>query len=228
MKSIADRLFTFGFLFFFRIFFRGKIGSVRCQRFSSPLEVTPAVPVLLLANHVSWWDGFLLFYFSKKYFPEHQFRIVMGKEEWDKRRWLARLGVLPLNRESPSQLLTFFRAMAKQRSGNSAFCLGYFFEGKMTAQNEIPGQWLRGSQLLAERLAPIVVVPVGLFLDLRYQAQVSAYVRAGEPFIFGGPPATLSQVGLEVLKLNERTLRETTEAQGCSQLLSGFGWETLW
>lgn len=55
--------------------------------------------ILLLANHCSWWDGFLLFYLNKLYFKKHFH--VMIVEETAKKLWFMKyLGAFSINKQS--------------------------------------------------------------------------------------------------------------------------------
>lgn len=47
--------------------------------------------VLVLANHFSWWDGFLIFYINKKVFKK-QFHVLVNAENYRKLSFLKYLG----------------------------------------------------------------------------------------------------------------------------------------
>ena len=55
------------------------------------LQIKENEAVLLLANHFSWWDGFLMFYLNKKLFKK-QFHVLVTKEDYEKLWFLKYLG----------------------------------------------------------------------------------------------------------------------------------------
>lgn len=57
--------------------------------------------ILLLANHTSWWDGFLLFYLNKLYFKKNFHVLIL--EETAKKVWFMKyLGAFSINKQSRS------------------------------------------------------------------------------------------------------------------------------
>lgn len=228
MKPLVNRIFLCGFLFFFRLFFRRKIGEINFQASLTRADIHSDNPILFLANHVSWWDGFVLYFLSRRLFPRHRFRLAMGYEEWSKRKWMGRLGVLPVEPKSPSQLLWFFRTMKKERVFNPSICVGYFFEGKMIVPGEAVGNALRGTHLLAKQMAPVTVIPVAIFADVQHQPKSTLFLRTGLPVEITTSPNGLSLLPNWVNELNQKNIKEAEMAQGNPTILKSMGWEKLW
>lgn len=55
------------------------------------VELNKNSSVLVLANHFSWWDGFLIFYLNKKIF-KRQFHVLVNAENYKKIGFLKYLG----------------------------------------------------------------------------------------------------------------------------------------
>jgi 1-acyl-sn-glycerol-3-phosphate acyltransferase len=51
--------------------------------------------VLLLANHISWWDGIWVYLLNKRFW-KRSFKVLMRAEELEKRPFLKHLGAIPL------------------------------------------------------------------------------------------------------------------------------------
>ena len=51
--------------------------------------------ILLLSNHFSWWDGFLMFQLNKLYFKK-AFHVMVSEENYNKVRFLKHLGAFPV------------------------------------------------------------------------------------------------------------------------------------
>lgn len=57
--------------------------------------------ILLLSNHFSWWDGFLLFHLNKIYFKKH-FHVMVLQETAEKVSFLKYLGAFSIQRNAKS------------------------------------------------------------------------------------------------------------------------------
>ncbi|HEY0057220.1 MAG TPA: lysophospholipid acyltransferase family protein [Pedobacter sp.] len=57
--------------------------------------------VLLLANHFSWWDGFLLFELNRRIFKK-KFHVMVTEENYRKVSFLKHLGAFPVKKNSKS------------------------------------------------------------------------------------------------------------------------------
>ena len=228
MKQLDSRIFCFVFFFFFHLIFRRKIEAINFHSSLTETSIEPSSPILLLANHVSWWDGFILIFLARRLFPRHKFNVAMKYEEWSKRKWMGHLGALPIDSKSPSQLLRFFRNLKKERENNPAICLGYFFQGKMAVSGEKVNEALRGTVLLAEELAPITVIPVAIFADVQHQPKSVFYVRTGSPIDILNSASSLSHLTDWVNELNQKNIQDAELIQGKSSVFKSMGWKKLW
>lgn len=60
-----------------------------------------AKAILLLANHFSWWDGFLIFHLNKIYFKK-KFHVMVLEETAQKVKFLKYLGAFGIQRNAKS------------------------------------------------------------------------------------------------------------------------------
>ena len=58
-------------------------------------------PVLLLANHFSWWDGFFASYVNSRIFKK-KFHVMMLEQQLKKHRYFNKTGAFSINRGSKS------------------------------------------------------------------------------------------------------------------------------
>lgn len=63
----------------------------------------PGSPVLLIANHFSWWDGFIGNYLSFKHFHK-KFHVMMLEEQLEQRMFLNKGGAYSIKKSSRSVL----------------------------------------------------------------------------------------------------------------------------
>ncbi|HEX8378451.1 MAG TPA: 1-acyl-sn-glycerol-3-phosphate acyltransferase [Pedobacter sp.] len=57
--------------------------------------------ILLLANHFSWWDGFLMFELNRRVFKK-KFHVMVTEENYRKVSFLKYLGAFPVKKNSKS------------------------------------------------------------------------------------------------------------------------------
>lgn len=83
---------------FFRVFVPGLINyHFRDFILEQTTEIKQDRPLLILANHFSWWDGFTHFYLNMYYLGK-QFHVMMLEEELEKRLFLRNVGAFSINR----------------------------------------------------------------------------------------------------------------------------------
>lgn len=94
-------------------FFRWYIGFIIKQDFQklhyNTVELNPGKAILLLSNHISWWDGFLLFYLNRIYLKK-KFHVMVSEENYRKVKFLKYLGAFPLKKNSRNTLKTLQHA----------------------------------------------------------------------------------------------------------------------
>ncbi|MDF1576565.1 MAG: lysophospholipid acyltransferase family protein [Bacteroidales bacterium] len=90
---------------FHTTFFRWYTSRMLKRHFSgivTELDDCPTdKPVLLIANHFSWWDGFIGNYLSYKYLKK-KFHVMMLREQLEKRMFLNKAGAFSVEKSSRS------------------------------------------------------------------------------------------------------------------------------
>ena len=67
----------------------------------SKIEVDPSKAILLLSNHFSWWDGFLIFHLNKIYFKK-KFHVMVLEDTAKKVGFLKYLGAFSIQKNTRS------------------------------------------------------------------------------------------------------------------------------
>lgn len=104
-----------------RWFFRSYIKRLLRRNFHAVnfngIEVDRQKSVLLLANHFSWWDGFILYYLNDKLLKK-KFHIIVLKETMQKVKFFKYLGAFSVNRNSRTvmQTLTYASKLLNEPS----------------------------------------------------------------------------------------------------------------
>ncbi|GMV08085.1 MAG: hypothetical protein AMXMBFR53_43600 [Gemmatimonadota bacterium] len=164
---------------------------VRVHVTGRPGLLEPGFPLLLVANHESFWDGFLLREVQRRLRPRGRFHAVMLERELKERpllRWLGGLGVTPGSVASARGLL---RTMERLRRDDPTGVIAYFPQGAIHPGAFGPLRFRSGVARVAGALAPATVLPVGIRVLPGRSHRQEAYVSVGEALAVPSP-GTLS------------------------------------
>ncbi len=153
------RLFDAGFSVFRRAFLRGTRVGGRWP------EADPGRPLLLVANHVSWWDGFLLREVQRTLRPRAPFHTVVIEHQLDRYPMLRRLGGVPVDPTAPASVLGMMRTLARLRRDDPETVFSYFPQGRIWPTSRRPLAVKRGVEHVTRRLSPVRVLPVAIHLE---------------------------------------------------------------
>jgi 1-acyl-sn-glycerol-3-phosphate acyltransferase len=150
-----------------------------------PVVTNPAWPVLLISNHVSWWDGFLLRALHARIRPEAPLYTVMLESRLRQHPFFRLLGALPLQPGSPASLLRLLRTLHQVRAQAPDFVLSFFPQGRIYPSWKRPLGFQSGAALLSRVLAPVTILPVGLHIEPLARERPTAFITVGPPLIAG-------------------------------------------
>ncbi|MBI0536728.1 glycerol acyltransferase [Roseomonas sp. KE2513] len=152
------RLFAFFHVVFSRHFRRG-MGALRVPPWGIPQEHRGR-PLIVLANHPSWWDGVAFMLLSARLFPSRHVFIPMAAEALAKYRFMRRLGVFgiePGARGAAAFLRTANEVLAAPRA-----MLWMNVPGRFQDVRERPVVIAPGVTRLAEIAPNAVILPLAL------------------------------------------------------------------
>ncbi|MCY1522368.1 hypothetical protein D9M68_572190 [compost metagenome] len=112
------------YYWYFRLIFRRNFAALEHQ----PFSISADESVLMLANHASWWDAFMLAYLNKKVFKKN-FYMLISADEYCRRPYLKYFGAFAPapGRKDTQELLKY----AGQVLDNPANILLIFPQGEV-------------------------------------------------------------------------------------------------
>ncbi|TVR42377.1 MAG: glycerol acyltransferase [Bacteroidia bacterium] len=142
-----NRLYTifFDLLFVFLIHRHFRKVNIRIN------EPVGDGPVLLIANHFSWWDGFIARWVNNKVF-HRLFHVMMLEEELGKRPFLRRLGAFSIRRNSRSAVESL--SYGTKILSNPNHILLLFPQGKFQSSHHHPLQFEKGWMRIVDKAPP--------------------------------------------------------------------------
>lgn len=158
-SPLTWRLFDAGFAVFRRAFLRGTRVGGRWP------EAPRGVPLLLVANHVSWWDGFLLREVQRTLRPDAPFHTVVVEHQLERHPVLRRLGGVPVDPGAPGSVLGMLRTLARLRARDPETVFSYFPQGRIWPTSRRPLSVRRGVETVTGLLAPVRVLPVAIHIE---------------------------------------------------------------
>jgi 1-acyl-sn-glycerol-3-phosphate acyltransferase len=165
----------------FELFFRPwRDARVRTLVAGLP-RALPKGPLLLAANHVSWWDPFTLREMQRALRPGAPFFTVMLEAELARRPFFRRLGVVGLDPASPASLRACIRQLRRLLDEHPDGSVCFFPQGRIWPSFKRPLAFRPGIGLLARELAPLHVLPIGLHVEPLSATRPTVFASAGEP-----------------------------------------------
>jgi len=173
----AWRLFELGF----RPWLRRQLAGVHVSGEPSAgpgEEEHSSLPLILVANHTSWYDGFLLREVHRRVRPQSRLLSLMLQRELDANpilRWIGGCGF------DPERPMTLRRALAQIHGlRDDSVTLSFFPQGRIYPSSRRPLGFARGIEGVLRALSPAIVLPVGLHLEMGNHVRPSAWISMGE------------------------------------------------
>ena len=166
--------------------FSAVFGPWMKRRFSRVSVMTPRseifrdIPLVFAANHVSWWDGFLLIELHRMLRPRAPFHTIMLESELRRHPFLRRIGAIGIDPQSPSTVLAAIRELSRRVKERPDSVIFFFPQGRIWPSFRRPLGFRRGIEVFCEAIES-VVIPVAIHIEPLNRVAPHAFVRAGEP-----------------------------------------------
>jgi 1-acyl-sn-glycerol-3-phosphate acyltransferase len=197
---------------------------VRWRSLTDPGDWAP-IPTLMVANHTSWWDGFLSHELTRA--MGRRFRILMEQEHLDRYRVLRRLGALPMERRSALQAMRDLKTAVGCLAADTQ--LWIYPQGARRPAGEPLERLEHGAAwMINHGPRPLRVVPVAFRYPFLSEQRPEAFALVGTPWIVDRPgtidrPERTARIRAaieETLAHLDGDLR-VEELQGYASLLTG-------
>ncbi len=170
-----------------------RLAGIQLAGLPDPGTLDPARPLVLVSNHTSWYDGFLLRALHRELRPDGALLTLMLERELRKAPVLGFIGGVGFDPERPATLRGALRqveaaaarasARTRARGAGPAPTLSFFPQGTITPATRRPLGFRKGVELVARRLAPAYLLPVAVRLEAGRKIRPTAWVLAGEPVV---------------------------------------------
>lgn len=146
-------------------------------------DLPPDAAVLAVANHVSWWDGFLVLDVRNRLAPTRPIHTVMLERELARRPFLRWMGCLGIEPGSPGSVRRVLREVRRLRRRGPLF-LSFFPQGVIRPAFTRPLEFRPGLEAFSRAVAPGILLPLALHLEGLNHPRPTAFVSVGPPRAF--------------------------------------------
>ncbi len=144
-----------------------------------PPRLDPNLPVLLLPNHSTWWDGFFIHFLNKKIFRRRPY-LMMLEEQLRRYPFFSRVGVFSVDPNSAKHTRASLRYAAQLlQDTHNLVCL--FPQGELAPWGKRPLQYKRGLELILKlHGAPVNLLPLAMRLEFLGEQLPAAFFLFGQ------------------------------------------------
>ena len=184
-------------------YLRRRFHAVRLWGTEAAVQIPRDMPLLVIANHASWWDV-LVGYFLARRLVRLPSYAPMDEAQLRRYRILTRIGVYSVDRFSRAGIRSFLRHTVDLLEAGGAVW--------MTPQGEICSGWRRpvrfqtGIGHLARRLPALAIVPVAIVYEFLDEPRPEIFIKFGPPQIFRGGHEAPSAITGRLERALEREL----------------------
>lgn len=166
------------FELFFHPWMRRRIQGVHIA--GLPVYGVEGRALLLVANHVSWWDGFVLRELHRVLRPRSPLYTIMAEEQLRRVPFFRLLGVMGIDRNQPSSILCALRTLQGSLARHPNTLTAFFPQGRIWPSHRRPLGFERGVEVLLRRL-PLLPVPIGIHAEPLSRVSPTYFVSVGKP-----------------------------------------------
>ncbi len=158
---------------------RSSFAAVHVRGLDALREAAADAPVLIIANHSSWWDSLLALWLSESELPGSQAYGMMDASNLKRFRffrWIGCFGVDLSSRRDGARAARYSLDLLKLRR-----TVLWVFPQGAEQPSHLPLRFMPGAAGIARRAASVPVIPVAFAYVFEREEQPHVYISVGEP-----------------------------------------------
>ena len=167
-------------------------------------RLDPGIPVILVPNHISWWDGFFCFEVQHRLRPGSGIFSLMLESELKKFPILRKIGCFGIEPGNAASVRRAFGQFRDLVAANSYRTLTFFPQGEISPLRRRPLGFRRGIETLVQISGRVQYVPVAIHIEPLNHEKPTAFIYAGAPIDSGTTETTYKTLEAEVTLLLEQ------------------------
>lgn len=152
--------------------------SFRVQNLQALKNSDKNFPLIIYANHSSWWDGLILFELLKK--SDFDSYVLMEEKQLNKYRLFRKLGAFSIVRENFRESIKSLNYAVEILSTGKNKTLLIFPQGEIFPNDIRPLKFFNGLAFLVEKLEKCILIPCSIRLEFIQNFKPEIFVKFGE------------------------------------------------
>lgn len=178
LKANKSAWFAFIFALYNRTLFWRRFQNLRVANLDSLRNRDENTPLVLYANHSSFWDGLLLFEISRA--AKLDFYVMMEEKQLRNLPLFRLLGAFSVVRENPRQAVQSMRYAVNLLKQNSKRGLWIFPQGEVLPNDSRPLKFFNGLAKIVQQVGKCQAVSVAMRYEFLHDFKPLALARIGE------------------------------------------------
>ncbi|MGD9487363.1 MAG: lysophospholipid acyltransferase family protein [Calditrichaceae bacterium] len=140
------------------------------------------LPLIIIPNHSTWWDGFLIYHLNKRIFGRRMF-VMMEEKQLKKFPFFSKLGAFGVNAKSVKSILKSLKyANSILKNAESMLCV--FPQGVLERWHKRPVKYKRGIEKIVESMeGDSVLLPLGIRAEFTGEQRPEIFLNFGKSML---------------------------------------------
>lgn len=182
LEAKKSVLFEKFFAVYSRNLFKRRFDSLQVSGLDLLTARDESFPLLIYANHSSWWDGLVAFEISRA--AKLDSFLMMEEKQLRKLRLFRRLGVFSVVREKPRQAIKSIDYAAEILRENSSRTVWIFPQGEILPNDARPLGFYSGLARIIKKVGNCRAVPIAMRYEFLGEFKPDIFVKIAEPKFF--------------------------------------------
>ncbi len=173
-----NRQLEFLFSFYNRNLIKRRFQSLRISGLIGIVERRVDSPLIIYANHSSWWDGLVAFEISRRCkLPSF---IMMEERHLENLFLFRKLGAFSVARENPRQAIKSIDYAADILKKDARHALWIFPQGEILSNDLRPVHFFNGISRIIEKMGAVQIIPVAMNYEFLGDFKPEIFIKVGK------------------------------------------------
>ena len=180
LKANKSAWFEKIFAIYNRNLFKRRFHSLRVSGMEILHEKDVEIPLIIYANHSSWWDGLVIFEICRR--AKLDFFVMMEEKQLKNLFLFRKLGAFSVIRENPREAIQSIN-YAVELLKNPPTTLLIFPQGEILPNDLRPLKFYNGLSRIIEKSGKVLTVPLAIRYEFLGEFKPEIFVKIGSPEI---------------------------------------------